>query len=68
MKNRVELVKALEGMRKEFVEALQKGNVKFSVERSELESKYRLVSGEDYKINLIKKERVIQKEKAKNKA
>ena len=28
MKNRVELVKALEGMRKEFVEALQKGNTK----------------------------------------
>ena len=49
----------------DYVTFLHKGNVKFSVERSELEKKYRLVSGEDYKINLIKKERVIHKEKGK---
>lgn len=49
----------------DYITFLHKGNVKFSVERSELESKYRLVSGEDYKINLIKKERVIHKEKGK---
>ena len=49
----------------DYVTFLHKGKVKFSVERSELEKKYRLVSGEDYKINLIKKERVIHKEKGK---
>lgn len=49
----------------DYITFLHKGNVKYSVERSELESKYRLVSGEDYKINLIKKERVIHKEKGK---
>lgn len=49
----------------DYITFLHKGNVKFSVERSELEKKYRLVSGEDYKINLIKKERVIHKEKGK---
>ena len=49
----------------DYVTFLHKGKVKFSVDRSELEKKYRLVSGEDYKINLIKKERVIHKEKGK---
>lgn len=49
----------------DYVTFLHKGQVKFSVDRSELEKKYRLVSGEDYKINLIKKERVIHKEKGK---
>lgn len=49
----------------DYVTFLHKGKVKFSVDRSELEKKYRLVSGEDYKINLIKQERVIHKEKGK---
>lgn len=49
----------------DYVTFLHKGNVKFSVDRSELEKKYRLVSGEDYKINLINKARVIHKEKGK---
>lgn len=47
----------------DYVTFLHHGKVKFSVERSELENKYRLVSGEDYKINLINKARVIHKEK-----
>lgn len=49
----------------DYVTFLHKGKVKFSVDRSELEKKYRLVSGEDYKINLINKARVIHKEKGK---
>lgn len=49
----------------DYVTFLHQGKVKFSVERSELENKYRLVSGEDYKINLINKDRIIHKEKGK---
>lgn len=49
----------------DYVTFLHQGKVKFSVERSELEDKYRLVSGEDYKINLINKNRIIHKEKGK---
>lgn len=49
----------------DYVTFLHHGTVKFSVPRDELEKKYRLVSGEDYLINLIKKERIIYKEKGK---
>ena len=49
----------------DYVTFLHQGKVKFSVERSELEDKYRLVSGEDYKVNLINKNRIIHKEKGK---
>lgn len=49
----------------DYVTFLHKGRVKFSVSRDELERKYRLVSGEDYLINLIKKDRVIYAQKGK---
>lgn len=49
----------------DYVTFLHKGKVKFSLDRRELEKKYRLVSGEDYKINLINKDRIIHKEKGK---
>lgn len=47
----------------DYVTFLHHGKVKFSVERRKLENRYRLVRGEDYKINLINKARVIHKEK-----
>ena len=49
----------------DYVTFLHKGEVKFSMDRKTLEKSYRLVSGEDYKINLINKERIIFKEKGK---
>ena len=49
----------------DYVTFLHKGEVKFSMDRKTLEQSYRLVSGEDYKINLINKERIIFKEKGK---
>lgn len=49
----------------DYVTFLHKGKVKFCADRRELENNYRLVSGEEYKINLISKERVIHKEKGK---
>lgn len=49
----------------DYVTFLHHGEVRFSVERGELEKKYRLVTGEDYKVNLINPARVIHKEKGK---
>lgn len=49
----------------DYVTFLHQGKVKFSLERSELENKYRLVSGEDYKINLMNKSRIVYKEEGK---
>lgn len=49
----------------DYVTFLHKGKVKFCLDRSELEKKYRLVSGENYKINLINKDRIIHREKGK---
>lgn len=49
----------------DYITFLHQGKVKFSMDRKTLENSYRLVSGEDYKINLISKERVIYKEKGK---
>ena len=49
----------------DYVTFLHKGKVKFSLDRSELEKKYRLVSGEDYKINLINKDKIVHREKGK---
>lgn len=47
----------------DYVALLYKGKLKFSLDRSRLEDMYRLVSGEDYKINLIDSAKVIGKEK-----
>ena len=49
----------------DYVTFFHKGEVRFSMDRKTLEKSYRLVSGEDYKINLINKERIIFKEKGK---
>ena len=47
----------------DYITFIHKGKLQFSMDRKKLEQSYRLVSGEDYKINLINKERVIYREK-----
>lgn len=45
---------------------LEKGKVDFAMDRSELEDSYRMVQGENYKIKLLKPERVIHAEYGKD--
>ncbi len=45
---------------------LEKGKVDFAMDRSELEDRYRMVQGENYKIKLLKPDRVIYAEYGKD--
>ena len=47
----------------DYITFLHKGELLFSMDRQQLEESYRMISGEDYKINLLPKEEVIYKEK-----
>ncbi len=47
----------------DYITFMDKGKLIFSLERSQMEDRYRLVSGEEYKINLIPQNRIIYKEK-----
>jgi len=47
----------------DYITFLHKGKMVFSQDKESIMETYRLVSGEDYKINLIKKEYVVYKEK-----
>lgn len=47
----------------DYITFLHKGKIVFSSDRQEMEDSFRFVRGEDYKINLIPKERIIYKEK-----
>lgn len=47
----------------DYITFIDNGKLIFSLERSQMEDRYRLVSGEEYKINLIPKDRLIYKEK-----
>lgn len=47
----------------DYVTFIHKGNIIFSYDIETLENSYRLVSGEDYKINLISPNKIINKEK-----
>ncbi|MFW5630489.1 MAG: ABC transporter ATP-binding protein [Acetivibrio ethanolgignens] len=47
----------------DYVTFLDKGRLVFSLERGQLEERYRMVSGEAYKLRLLPKEQVIYKEK-----
>ena len=44
---------------------MNKGNILFYLDKETMNEKYRIVSGEDYKINLLKKEKIVYKEKGK---
>ena len=46
----------------DYITFIHKGTLLFSYDREQLENSFRLVSGEDYKINLIPKDRIIHKE------
>lgn len=46
----------------DYITFLHQGKLVFSLDKETLTDKFRLVKGEDYKINLLKKERVIYKE------
>lgn len=48
----------------DYVLMLDKGRVVFYKDKEELSEAYRLVGGEDYKINLISKDKVVYKEKS----
>ncbi len=47
----------------DYITYIHKGSIVFSTDRTTLDDSYRLVSGEDYKINLIKEDKLIAKEK-----
>lgn len=49
----------------DYVTFLHRGKLEFSMDREELGKTYRLVSGEDYRVRLIDKDRVIHVEKGK---
>ncbi len=49
----------------DYITFINHGELVFSSDREQMESTYRMVSGEDYKINLLPKERIIYKEKGK---
>lgn len=49
----------------DYITFLHKGKVKFSMDRETLENSYMLISGLDYKVNLINREQIIYKEKGK---
>lgn len=46
----------------DYIAFIHKGKLLFSYDREQLENSFRIVSGEDYKINLIPKEKIIHKE------
>lgn len=48
----------------DYILFMRKGNVLFFLDKESLNEKYRLVSGDDYKINLLKKEKIVYKEKS----
>ena len=47
----------------DYITFIDNGELVFSLDRGTMEDKYRLVSGEEYKINLISQDRIIHKEK-----
>ena len=47
----------------DYITLLYQGRLLLSMDRGKLEDSYRLITGEEYKINLIEKGRIIQKEK-----
>ena len=47
----------------DYITLLHKGSLAFSCEKELLIDRFRLVKGEDYKVSLLKTERVIYKEK-----
>ncbi len=47
----------------DYITFIDNGKMVFSLERSKMEDRYRLISGEEYKINLIPSDRLIHKEK-----
>ena len=47
----------------DYITLLHKGSLVFSCEKELLIDRFRLVKGEDYKVSLLKTERVIYKEK-----
>lgn len=47
----------------DYITFIDKGKMVFSLERRAMEDRYRLISGEEYKINLIPKDRVLYKER-----
>lgn len=47
----------------DYITYIHKGRIVFSTDRTTLENSYRLVSGENYKINLLEESSVIAKEK-----
>ena len=47
----------------DYILFMNKGKVLFCLDKETMNEKYRIVSGEDYKINLLKKEKVVYKEK-----
>ncbi|MCM1162357.1 MAG: ABC transporter ATP-binding protein [Roseburia sp.] len=47
----------------DYITFLNQGRLEFCMDRKELENSYRLVSGENYKINLLPKDSIICKEK-----
>lgn len=49
----------------DYVMFMNKGNILFYLDKETMNEKYRIVSGEDYKINLLKKEKIVYKEKGK---
>lgn len=49
----------------DYITFLNNGQLEFSMDRESLENSYRLVKGEEYKINLLPKDSIIYKEKGK---
>lgn len=47
----------------DYITFLNKGQLEFSMDRETMENSYRLVKGEEYKINLLPKDSIIYKEK-----
>ena len=47
----------------DYITFLHKGKLLFSMDKTELEKSFRIVSGEDYKVNLLPKEKFIYKDK-----
>jgi len=49
----------------DYITFINHGELVFSLDREQMEEAYRIISGEEYKINLIPKERIVYKEKGK---
>ena len=47
----------------DYITFIDNGKLIFSLDRGTMEDRYRLVSGEEYKVNLISQDRIIHKEK-----